>query len=168
MAPRAGHAEGGACQVTTYVSNREASHRLGVHPNTLRNWADEGYLRVERLPTGFRRIPASEVERLEKQMDLGLPYRPRTRQEDGTVTEKRVLKERGARQHPRSGAGSIKEDGSTAEHLIEVKDANIAFGLKSQDLMQSYKRAVAEDKDAIWVIRFANGIEAEIHLGRYK
>ena len=98
--------------------------------------------------------------------DLGLPYPVRTRQRDGAVTEKKVLRERGARQHPRSGAGSIKEDGSTEDALIEVKDANLVFGLKGADLMQSFRRGAQQGKDAVWVIRFANGIEAEILLRR--
>lgn len=98
--------------------------------------------------------------------DLGLPYKPKTRQQDGASTEKRLLKERGARQHPRSGAGRIKEDGSDEKYLYEVKDANLTFALKSADLMQSWKRAIVQGKDAVWIIKFGNGIEAEVHLRR--
>lgn len=97
---------------------------------------------------------------------LGLPYKPKTRQEQGGVTEKKVLRERGARQHPRSGAGRIKEDGSDAAHLYEVKDANKTFALTGEALLQSWQRAVQQGRDAVWVVQFANGIEAEIHLTR--
>ncbi len=43
---------------------KEASRRLGVHPNTLRKWDREGKIRVVRTVGGHRRIPESEVERL--------------------------------------------------------------------------------------------------------
>jgi excisionase family DNA binding protein len=45
---------------------REAAARLGVHENTIRNWVDTGVLAAERLPgSGFRRIPLTEIERIE-------------------------------------------------------------------------------------------------------
>ena len=99
---------------------------------------------------------------------LGLPYKPKTRQQDGAATETRILRERGARQHPRSGAGRIKEDGSTEDDLIEVKDANLSFSLKGADLLQTFVRATRQGKNGVWVIKFANGIEAEIRLSRRK
>jgi hypothetical protein len=82
------------------------------------------------------------------------------------VTERQMLRARGARQHPRSGAGRIKEDGSDEQTLYEVKDANKTFTLSGADLLQSYRRGAAQGRDAVWLIRFGNGIEAEIHLGR--
>ncbi len=50
------------------VPIREAAERLGVHENTIRNWADRRVIGALRLPTGVRRIPRSEVERLEKEI----------------------------------------------------------------------------------------------------
>jgi excisionase family DNA binding protein len=48
---------------------KEASSRLGVHPNTLRNWEEQGVIRLVRLPgSRHRRVPLSEVERLLAQM----------------------------------------------------------------------------------------------------
>lgn len=48
---------------------REAAKRLGVHENTIRNWANNGVIRHVRLPgSGFRRIPVSEIERLRELM----------------------------------------------------------------------------------------------------
>ena len=46
----------------------EAAERLGVHPNTLRAWADRGLIKHVRLPSGYRRFPVSEVERLRQEM----------------------------------------------------------------------------------------------------
>lgn len=43
---------------------REAAKALQVSENTLRRWSDNGLLQVVRLPSGVRRIPAGEVDRL--------------------------------------------------------------------------------------------------------
>jgi len=46
---------------------REASRRVGVHENTLRNWVDQGLLTAVRLPrSGFRRFEPSEIERVRR------------------------------------------------------------------------------------------------------
>ncbi len=37
---------------------------LGISPGTVRNWIQKGYIHAIRLPSGVRRIPTSEVERL--------------------------------------------------------------------------------------------------------
>lgn len=48
-----------------YLTLAEASARLSVHPNTLRNWGQAGTIRLVRLPgSRYRRVPVSEVERL--------------------------------------------------------------------------------------------------------
>jgi excisionase family DNA binding protein len=52
---------------TTFLSVREVAARLGVHENTVRNWIEKGILRAARLPTsGYRRIPATEVRRVQQ------------------------------------------------------------------------------------------------------
>ena len=46
------------------LSVQEASLRLGVHPNTLIHWANDGELRAERIGAlGERRFSEQEVER---------------------------------------------------------------------------------------------------------
>ncbi len=45
-----------------WLTLSEAAERLGVHPATLRAWADEGYIKSFRTPGGHRRFLASEVE----------------------------------------------------------------------------------------------------------
>lgn len=58
----------------SYLTLKEASEQLGVHPNTLRNWERRGVIRLERLPgSRYRRVPESEVERLTSKMETGLP-----------------------------------------------------------------------------------------------
>ena len=46
------------------LSLKQAAARLGVHPATLRRWADQGDILVVVTPGGHRRFPQSEVERL--------------------------------------------------------------------------------------------------------
>ena len=96
--------------------------------------------------------------------DLGLPYKPHSRQVQGRRTEKMVIKDLGARLHPNSGSGRIKEDGSDATTLYEVKDAGKTHTLSSKDLETSWIRAARQDKDSVWIIKFGNGITATIHL----
>jgi excisionase family DNA binding protein len=45
-----------------WLSLSEAAELLGVHPSTVRNWADEGKLPVQRTPGGHRRFRRADVE----------------------------------------------------------------------------------------------------------
>lgn len=50
---------------TTLYSVSEAAQILGVHPNTLRKWDNEGIANALRLPGGnHRRFTQAEIERL--------------------------------------------------------------------------------------------------------
>ena len=54
---------------TQHLNVRETAGRLGVHENTVRNWADRGILRPLRLPgSGYRRFDVAEVDRLAREM----------------------------------------------------------------------------------------------------
>lgn len=56
-------------QPTTYLTLKRAAHLLGVHEQTLRSWERQGLIRMARLPkSGYRRVPAAEVERLQVAM----------------------------------------------------------------------------------------------------
>ena len=48
----------------------QAAARLGVSIATLRAWADKGWIKVVRLPSGFRRFTVEEVERKRREMGL--------------------------------------------------------------------------------------------------
>lgn len=57
-----------------HIPVRRAATLLGVHENTLRNWADRGIIRMIQLPgSGFRRVPIAEVERLQAEMWRDMP-----------------------------------------------------------------------------------------------
>lgn len=42
----------------------DASKRLNVHPATLRQWSDEGKVRIFRTPGGHRRFSRTDIERM--------------------------------------------------------------------------------------------------------
>lgn len=46
---------------------KEAAQILGVHPNTVRRWANEGLVPVIKLPSGVRRFPIDGLMRLRDQ-----------------------------------------------------------------------------------------------------
>lgn len=82
------------------------------------------------------------------------------------MTEKRLLKQRGAKQHPMSGAGRIKLDGSDEDDLIEVKDAPKGYRITAKELHDAHVEAAKQGKSALWLIRFVSlpGWVAEVRL----
>lgn len=48
----------------------QAAARLGIHPDTLRAWADKGLVPVVRTPTGYRRFDPEEIDRVREEMGL--------------------------------------------------------------------------------------------------
>lgn len=76
------------------------------------------------------------------------------------------MKKRGARAHPASGAGNIKDDGSDEDYVYEIKDtAKASFRLVANDLRATYLRAIRQGKLAIWLVHFPEeGFTAEIRL----
>lgn len=85
---------------------------------------------------------------------MSMPWSPRTRPQDGMKTEKDIVKKRGGRVHPRSGAGNIKDDGSTATEVFEVKDADKTHVLKASQLFAIWRRAVRQGKEAKYIVYF--------------
>lgn len=57
------------------ITLKEAAQALRVHPNTLRNWDNEGKLKAVRIGTrGDRRYPASVIKRMAEVVDLKEKY----------------------------------------------------------------------------------------------
>ncbi len=46
-----------------WLTLKQAAHQLGVHPTTLRRWADSGEIPVMLTPGGHRRFAIADVER---------------------------------------------------------------------------------------------------------
>lgn len=60
--------------LTTFLTVRETARRLGVHENTVRNWAREGVLPDSRVPgSRFLRFRAQDVDRLIEQRGTRIP-----------------------------------------------------------------------------------------------
>lgn len=60
--------------LTTFLTVRETARRLGVHENTVRNWAREGVLPDSRVPgSRFLRFRAADVDRLIEQRGTRIP-----------------------------------------------------------------------------------------------
>lgn len=89
---------------------------------------------------------------------IDLPWSPRTRQVQGRVSEQRAAKRLGARLHPNSGAGKIKFDYSTDDAIFEHKDANKTHTLNAAFLMDFFRKAARQNKDAVYVVQFGNGV----------
>lgn len=58
------------------------------------------------------------------------------------------------RAHPASGAGSIKYDGSTDEQVVEVKDASKSYTLRGAYLLDLFRHAARQGKQARLVVNY--------------
>jgi excisionase family DNA binding protein len=56
-----------------WVSLRKAADLLGVHPSTVRLWADHGQLTCRRTPGGHRRFLVADLARMQQQNDQTRP-----------------------------------------------------------------------------------------------
>lgn len=56
----------------TLLQVREAARTLGVHENTLRRWADSGYISAVKFPSGVRRFREEDVVAMKSKMFEGL------------------------------------------------------------------------------------------------
>ena len=99
-----------------------------------------------------------------------LPYDPRiTPQVKGRKDEVIMAKERGARLHPMSGAGSIKDDASNEDTVFEMKSVRASHSLKGSTLLDLFLRATKQGKEAQYVVRFNDArIEATITFKRIR
>lgn len=99
---------------------------------------------------------------------LNLPYKVKqTPQVEGRVSEKRMAKDRGARLHPNSGSGPIKDDASTDDVRYEFKTVDRSHVLRGQALLDLFRRSVRTGRTAEYVIYFKQAdITATITLQR--
>lgn len=101
---------------------------------------------------------------------MNLPYSPRdTPQVKGRKREAKMAKDRGARVHPMSGAGAIKDDASNEDTVYEFKSVKTSHTLHGGALLALFKRAIAQGKTPEYVIEFGDAkIEATLSLRRIR
>jgi len=90
-----------------------------------------------------------------------LPWRPNTRQQQGRITEKKLIKAKGGRPHPSSGSGHIKQDGHNDHCLFEVKDALHSHRIMADELLALYQRGIRQGLIPTYMVRFSNGLILE-------
>lgn len=96
-----------------------------------------------------------------------MPWMPRTPQEHGARVERSVVRREGLREHPRSGAGRVKLDGSDNERMVEIKSANQCITLHGAKLRQDAVRAMRQGKELQWLIQFGEArceVEVTVRL----
>jgi hypothetical protein len=88
-----------------------------------------------------------------------------TRQQQGRLTEKKILSKLGAWVHPNSGAGRIKDDGSDDENLYEIKDANKVISITADELEKLRRRAAAAGLEPVFIVEYeAHDITILCHI----
>ncbi len=111
------------------LSLSEAATLLGVHPATLRRWADQGDVLVMVTPGGHRRFPRTEIERLtglasptddDETLASLLVERVLTR------TRERLPEQAGAGWMAGLDAGARREKRETGRRLMELLQAALA------------------------------------------
>lgn len=69
--------------------------------------------------------------------------------------------------HPRSGAGRIKDDGSSDTEVMEIKDVSKSHTLTGAALDILLRRAVRQGKEAVYIVNFRDAkVEATITIRR--
>jgi len=72
-----------------WLSLDEASKRLGVHPTTLRRWANEGSIEVFVTPGGHRRFSSGCLQRFQAYHQRQLPAQSQQRWVDQAIAQTR-------------------------------------------------------------------------------
>jgi excisionase family DNA binding protein len=130
-----------------WLTLSDASKLLGVHPATLRQWSDEGKIRIFRTPGGHRRFSRTDIERMLHVTPLrgaGLSSYVisetlhRTRQElpealqqswaQGIAEDERQRRREAGRQLLGLVTYLITHDAPTSEHLAQAEHLGEEYG----------------------------------------
>ena len=79
-----------------------------------------------------------------------------------------MAKSYGARLHPNSGAGNIKEDASTATEVLSFKTTDgKGWRITAEEMLLLLKRAQRMEKEPLYVLDFIeHGLRVEIRPSR--
>ena len=130
-----------------WLTLSDASKLLNVHPATLRQWSDEGKVRIFRTPGGHRRFSRSDIERMLHVIPLrgvGLSsfvmseVLQRTRQElpaamqqswaTGIGEDERQRQREAGRQLTRLASELVTKPTPTATQLAEARQIGAEYG----------------------------------------
>ncbi len=130
-----------------WLTLSDASKRLNVHPATLRQWSDEGKVRIFRTPGGHRRFSRTDIERMLQVIPLrgvGLSsfvmseVLQRTRQElpaamqqswaTGIGEDERQRQREAGRQLTRLASELVTKPTPTAAQLAEARQIGAEYG----------------------------------------
>ena len=124
---------------------KQAATRLGVHPATLRRWADQGDILVVVTPGGHRRFPQSEIERLTHRRQAKPPE---------ADTLRRTL-ERQALTHTRAEIAEHSDERWITQLDEQAREEQRQLGRRVMGLMMQY---VSVNDDAADLLREARSI----------
>ncbi len=96
---------------TDWLSLAEASARLGVHPTTLRRWADAGQIPCFRTPGGHRRFRSSDLSAwMQGQHSTGLVPQPDALVQSAVGLTRQDMAEHGVSRESWYTAFELEED----------------------------------------------------------
>lgn len=109
------------------VSLAEAAKILGVHPATVRNWADRGHLPFQRTPGGHRRFRLSDLEQWRSQHQAG-----------GEVEAQILVQSAMGRARMEIGEGQLAH-AAWYQHLTpQARDLMSRYGRQLMELLRNY------------------------------
>ena len=133
---------------------RQAAARLGVHPATLRRWADRGDILVVFTPGGHRRFPVEEIERLSGSDRATLV--------SGSALQT-VLGEQ-ALTRTRTELAVTGDEGWNAGLNECDRDEQRKLGRRAMRLMMEYVAAPDEKEDLLEAARSLGRVYADVSL----
>ena len=127
------------------LSLKEAATLLGVHPATLRRWADQGDVLVMVTPGGHRRFPRTEIERL-----TGVEAHAEDEEQLAALLTERALARTRAHLPEQAGAswvagfdaGARREKRETGRQLMQLLRASLATEDGGQPAILEEVRAI--------------------------
>lgn len=102
-----------------WLSLSEIAKELGVHPSTIRNWADQGRLPVHRTQGGHRRFRRSEIDIWFQSQNASAPHEARLVIQNALgntrvkITEGELEQEKWYAKLDESARGKYRESGRT-------------------------------------------------------
>jgi putative resolvase len=135
-----------------YVNTKEAKNKLGVHPNTLRRWSDEGKIKTIRTPGGRRLYDLSSLDQSDREKIIYARVSSRNQKDDlqsqikylrTRYPDHKIIEDYGSGLNfKRKGLNSLLESvlsGNVQQIVVTHKDRLSRFGFELfQSLADKY------------------------------